>query len=188
MTDNPSPDTLAEGAQLTPADGGGTVGTPALTLAELNKHLGSDFKDAATALKALKDTKDFVGKRKEDIASEVKASLTPTAVLDDALKSDVQALKDRLFYSENPQYKGYEALIKKMGADPATVTDSEEFKAIFEKVKVADEVAQRKSNVPSNARLAQVKTVRDEAIATANSRGSTMEDLALVLARGINAD
>jgi hypothetical protein len=187
MTENPSPETLAETSRTSAADGGGTVESPALTLAELNKQLGSDFKDPSTALRALKDTKDYVGKRKEDIANELRAAVVPQTAPDMATKSDVQALKNQLFYSQNPQYKGYESMINKLGADPAEVVDSPEFKTVFEKVKVADEVAQSKSVVSSNARLSQAKNVMDSAIETANARGSTQEDVALIFARDINA-
>ncbi len=182
MTENLSPETLADGVHVAPADGGGTVESPALTLAELNKYLGSDFKDPQTALKALKDTKDFVGKRKEDIVAEVKNS---SANVDDSLKSEVQSLKRDVFFSQNPQYKGLEAVIAKFGTDPAEVVKSPEFTSVFEKVKVADEVANKKSIVSSNPRLSQSKTVLDEAVTVANARGTTNEDVATVLARGI---
>jgi len=189
MTENLSPETLAGGAVNTPADGGGTVESPALTLVELNKFLGSDFKDTTTALKALKDTKDFVGKRKDDIVAEVRANM-PSANMDDsnALKSEVQSIKKDLFFSQNPQFKGYEALIGRLGADPAEVVKMPEFTSVFDKVKVADEVVNSKSVVSSNARLSQSKTVTDEAIAVANARGSTNEDVATVLARGITEE
>lgn len=187
MTENLSPETLVDGAHVTPANGGGTVESSALTLAELNKHLGSDFKDTATALKALKDTKDFVGKRKDDIVAEVRSSLQPNANVDDTLKHDVQSLKSRLFFSENPQYRGMEAVISKFGTDPAEVVKSPEFTSVFEKVKLADEVSSNKSVVSSNSRLSQSKTVLDEAVNVANARGATNEDVATVLARGIMA-
>jgi len=187
MTENPSPETLADDAHVTSPDGGGTVESPALTLVELNKFLGSDFKDASTALKALKDTKDFVGKRKEDIAAEVKAGLQQTAP-DAATKSDIQALKNQLFYSQNPQYKGYETMINKLGQDPAEVVGSEEFKTVFEKVAKADEVAQSKSVVSSNSRLSQSKSTIDEAVGIANARGTTLEDVATVFATAINKE
>lgn len=186
-----SSDTLAGTAHVDASDGDETVESPALTLAELNKYLGSDFKDAETALKSLKDTKDFVGKRKEDIAAEVKASLEsdmPQEDSTDSLKSDVQSLKDRLFFSENPQFKGYESIIKKMGSDPAEVTSSEEFKTLFEKVKIADEEASKRSVVSSSSRLAETKTTTENAVAIANARGTTTEDVALELVRGIRGN
>lgn len=186
MTENPSPETLVGDAQLTSSNGGGTVESPAVTLAELNKHLGSDFKDPSTALKALKDTKDFVGKRKEDIAAEVRSTLSPQTASTD-LTSKVQSLETQVFYANNPQYKGHEAIINAMGSVPADVVGGEAFKSYFEKAKVADEVAQNRSVVSSNARLSQVKTVNEEAVAITNSRGSTNEDTALVFARAINS-
>ncbi len=184
MNENLSPETLVGDAQLTSSNGGGTVESPALTLVELNKYLGSDFKDTSTALKALKDTKDFVGKRKEDIIAE--AVNTSQQKTDESLKADVQSLKRDLFFSNNPQYKGYETLIEKLGSDPADVVKMEAFTNVFEKVKIADEVGNNKSIVSSNARLSQNKTVIDNAVSVANARGSTQEDVATILAHAIN--
>jgi len=185
MNENLSQETLAGDAQLTSADGGGTVESPALTLAELNKHLGADFKDASTALKALKDTKDFVGKRKEDIANELRATVVSNPS-DVASKSDVQALKNELFYSQNPQYKGHEALLNSISSNPADAVNNPSFKSLFEKAQVADAVANSKSVVSSNNRLSQVKSVMEQAVAVTNSRGSTNEDTALIFASAIN--
>lgn len=182
MTENLSAETLVGEPQLSTSNGGATVESSTLSLADLNKHLGSDFKDSQTALKALKDTKDFVGKRKEDIVAEVKASTN----VDNSLKSDVQALRRDLFFSQNPQYKGLEAVIEKFGNDPAEAVKNPEFASVYEKVKVADEVVNNKSVVSSNSRLSQTKTVIDEAVTVANARGTTNEDVATVLARGIN--
>lgn len=185
MTENLSPETLADGAHVTPADGGGTVETPALTLADLNKQLGADFKDVPTALRALKDTKDYVGKRKEDIAAEVKAGLQQSASVSH-LESDVQSLKNQLFFTSNPQYKDYESLISKLGSDPAEIVNLPEFKDVYEKAVKADEIVSSRSVVSSNARLSQNKTVVDSAIQVANFRGSTGEDVAMTFAQAIN--
>lgn len=181
MENNPSTEPLVGEPQLSSSNGGVTVNSPAITLAELNKHLGSDFKDPQTALKGLKDTKDYVGKRREDIVAEVSS-----ANVDDSLKSEVQSLKRDVFYSQNPQYKGYESLIEKLASNPADAVRLPEFTNVFEKVKVADEVANNKSVVSSNSRLSQTKTVIDEAVMVANARGTTNEDVATVLAKAIN--
>lgn len=187
MTENPSPETLADGAQLTPADGGGTVESSALSLKELNDKLGSNFKDAPTALQALKDTKDFVGKRKEDIAAEVRASLIP-ASSEVASKSDVQDLKNSLFLSENPQLKDYVDTLKAVNPDLAEAVKAPGLQNLLDKAKSADEVVQNRSVVQSNSRLSQAKSVVDQAISVANARGSTGEDVALQFASAINAD
>jgi hypothetical protein len=185
---NPSSDTLAGDAQLTSADGGETVDSGTLTLAELNQFLGTDFKEKDTALKSLKDTKNFVGKRKEDIAAEVRATTAPSPQsTDTALASEVQKLKDELFYTQNPEFKGLRDLITSMGANPAEVVGSEAFKNVFEKVKVADEVETKRSVVSSSPRLAQAKSTLDSAIQVANSQGSGLTDVAETLARGLLA-
>ena len=105
---------------------------------------------------------------------------------DVASKSDVQALKNELFYSQNPQYKDYESLINKMGGNPSEIVQSSEFSTVFEKAKVADEVANTRSVVSSNNRLSQSRTVVDQAVNVANARGTTHEDVALIFAQEIN--
>lgn len=187
MNENPSPETLADATRTSAADGGGTVESPSIKLEDLNKVFGTDFKDAASALRSVKETKDFVGRRKDDIAAELKASMAPAQSPDVELKSQVQNLQEQLFYTQNPQYKGYENVIKAMGSNPADVVGTEVFKGIFEKAKVADEVAQTKSIVASNARLSQSKTVIDEAVNIANARGTTLDQVAVTFAREINA-
>lgn len=184
MTDTLSPDTLADASHVAAADGGGTVVKPALTLEELNATLGSTFKDPSSALRALKDTQSFVGKRKEDIANEVKQSLAPSDV---ASKADVQRLSNELFYSQNPQLKPYQSMINSMGANPAEVVARPEVKEVIEKAAKADEIAQAKSVVSSNSRLSQPSApIVEQAVNVANARGSTNEDVALVFAEAIN--
>lgn len=196
MTQDNSTDQTITGDQGSgSSDGAAAVGS--LTLAELNAHLGKDFKDTPTALKALQDTFSFVGKRKEDIASEVRAELAAKAdgsasdssggSSQGATKSDIQRLETELFYSQNPQYKEYASLISKMGGSPAEVVQMPEFTSVYEKAKVADGVASTRSVVSSNGRLNQTKTVVQEAIAVANTR-ATNDDVATVLARGINEE
>lgn len=197
MTDNNNLATVPGEPQLSSAEGNQNVdSTGTLSLTELNSILGRDFKDKPSALKALKDTQDFVGKRKEDIARELgvtapaassqnSSNASPNG--DVASKSEVNELKNRLFFSENPQLKGYEAIIKRMGSDPAEVVASEEFKTVFEKGQVADEVAQKKSIVSSSARLASNKSHIDEAIQVANATGSA-GSTADVLARAIREE
>lgn len=185
---NPSSETLVGADGNVPAaDGGETVGTDT-TLAELNKILGGNFKDLPSALKAVQDTKAFVGKRKEDIVAEVRKELEPSPQNQTDVLEAVKQLENRLFFSDNPQYKGYESLIAKMGSNPAEVVASEEFKTVFEKVKVADEIENSKSVVHSSPRLAESKTVIDEAINVANSRSSTNEDVAAVFAKDLIAN
>jgi hypothetical protein len=187
MTEDLSTEPLADASLKSAADGGVTVESLAITLADLNAQLGGNFKDTATALKALKDTKDFVGKRKEDIAAEVKASLIPANPPEVASKGDVQELNNRLFLAENPQYKDMVDTLKAIDPNLANAVKAPGIQSLIEKAQKADEVASNKSVVASNSRLSQVKSVVEQAVAVTNARGSTNEDTALVFASAINA-
>jgi len=186
MTEDLSTEPLADASLKSAADGGVTVESLAITLADLNAQLGGNFKDTATAL-ALKDTKDFVGKRKEDIAAEVKASLIPANPPEVASKGDVQELNNRLFLAENPQYKDMVDTLKAIDPNLANAVKAPGIQSLIEKAQKADEVASNKSVVASNSRLSQVKSVVEQAVAVTNARGSTNEDTALVFASAINA-
>lgn len=195
MLDTHTVETLPGDAHVTSPDGvAAAVSSDALTLDELNRRLGKEFPDVQSAMKALTDTFSYVGKKKEDIAAEVRRELsanipqTPAPASQDNAK--IQSLETRLFYTENPQYKGYEALINSMGGEknPAEVVNSDVFKDVFSKVKAADASDSRRSVVTSSPHLAQAKSVTDEAVRVANARGSTVDDVALALARGINEE
>ncbi len=164
----------------THVDAGGEQSAVAetLSLAEINSTLGKDFKDKATALKSLRDTQSYVGKKID--------AVSPAPAVDNSLKSEVDSLKEQVFYASHPELKGHESIIKAMGSNPAEVVEGEAFKTYFEKAKVADEVANQKSVVSSNSRLSQSKTVLDEGVQMANARGTTGEDVATVFARAIN--
>lgn len=57
-----TPETLSDGSQLNPADGGGAdQNTGSISLADLSKVLGKEFPDVETALKSVKDTYSYVG-------------------------------------------------------------------------------------------------------------------------------
>ena len=174
--DNLTPDTLPGGTHVEPSGGQEAV-ADTLSLAELNQYLGKDFKDKATALKAVKDTFSFVGKKQETTAS---ATVSPE------LEAQVQSLKEEVFYSQHPEYSEYRSIIKKMGGNPSEVVGTDEFKLLFEKVKVADDVQKKQSVVSSNSRVAAPSTYRQEAVTIANAAGTTGEDLAGYFAKQIN--
>lgn len=193
MEDNLTGSTLTDASRTSAAAGETAVDSSTLSLTELNQYLGKDFKDTATALKALKDTQSFVGKREADIEAGVRARLAadvstavPTEEMN-ALKSQVRSLTEQTFYANNPQYKGYEALIRSMGADPAEVVGNEVFKDIFAKGQVADQVAQTKSVVSSSGRVASNTNATQEAVRVANA-GRSGADVADVLARSIREE
>ncbi len=196
-TDNNPSSTVPDESQLNSAEGAENVGsTDTLSLSELSSYLGKSFTDKTTALKALKDTQSFVGKRKEDIEKEVRASLATSSSqntsnasqnVDGVSKAEFKSLQDQLFFTSNPQFKGYESIIRRMGDNPAEVVELEEFKTIFENGKVAGEVAQRKSIVSSNSRLGQTQQSTTEAVRVANATRSTQQT-AEALVKGIREE
>ena len=157
--DNITSETLDESSQLNDAsveqavENSPEVPTPeTLSLKEINDLLGKDFKDKGTALKAVKDTFSYVGKKREDIAKEV---LGNSQV--ESLTREMKQLKENAFYDKNPELESYRPLIQKLGDNPADVIGSPEFKAIYEKAKGYDESAKMKTVLQSSPRLASVR-------------------------------
>lgn len=179
---NPSP-TVPGGTHVEPSVGGENVDAT-LSLADINKTLGRDYKDVPSALAALKETYSFVGKAPK--APEVQPTSTATNDAPPAAsKADVDALKVELFFSKHPEYEAHRSLIAKMGGEPSEVVGSTEFKEVFEKVKVADEVSRQRSVVSSNSRLSQTKTATDEAVRVANASGGSVDEVANTLAQAV---
>lgn len=148
-------DALADEPQLSPAAADGAVSNEPkpendMTLTELNTLLGKDFKDKATALKSVKDTYSYVGKRKEDIIKEVGGSNEDTA-------KEIKEIKENLFFKDNPQFQPYRNVMARMGSNPAEVAELPEFKDIFTKASGYDNDQKLKSVLQSNPRLAQTK-------------------------------
>lgn len=77
MEDSITPETISEGSQLNPADGGGAVSTGSISLDVLKEALGKEFKDQDTALKSIKDTFSYVGSQAKyrETISRVSAAL-----------------------------------------------------------------------------------------------------------------
>jgi DNA uptake protein ComE-like DNA-binding protein len=178
--ENLTDDSLSDDTHVESADGESAVSNAdTFSLSELNSSLGKTFKDKDSALKAVKDTFSFVGKR-----TETQAQSTPAVDTNAASKEELQTLKKELFFSTHPQFKDQRALIESLG-DPAEVVERPEIKALFEKVKVADDIEQKKSVVHSSPHLAQTSDAIDKAIQVANATGSK-EMTADILATAIN--
>lgn len=152
--DNNTLDALGDESQLNSAPAEGTVSNESnqetLTLSEMNELLGKNFKDKATALKSVKDTYSYVGKRKEDIAKEVGGNTAEIA-------TELKTIKDNMFFDKNPDYTPYRKAMERMGTNPVEVANSPEFKEIFDKAKGFDDSQKLKSVLVSNPRLAQTK-------------------------------
>lgn len=156
-------------AHVTPSDAQVAVGSEsqsgdALTLAELNQHLGKNFTSKEAALKSFKDTFSFVGTRREDIEKEV---LSKVATKDEtsAMAQELATIRKEMFYKDNPEYNdpNMRTLIDKLGGNPAEVVQSAEFKAVFEKVKGFDETQKLRTVLDSNPRLASSRDALQKA-------------------------
>lgn len=131
----------------------------ALSLNELNSYLGKNFTSKESALKSLKDTFSYVGKKTEDI----KPNIDPNQFISrDQYETD-------MFYSRNAEYSTPEvrevidAMAKAKGISPKDVVASDSFKAVFSKVKGYDESLSLKTVLETNPRLASTRDAFTEA-------------------------
>ncbi len=141
-----------------PAGTGPIADAGALSLSELNSYLGKTYPDKETALKSLKDTFSYVGKKME-AAQPQPASIPPEVA------QQLRELKNENFYTKNPQYDTpeYREVIGKMGENPAEVVGTSAFKGIFEKAAGYDKIQKTKTVLESNPRIGQVRNKMSEA-------------------------
>lgn len=145
----------------------------------LSKELGKEFKDDESALKAVKDTFSYVGKKQDQVKNEVKKELQIDEVVQNVANEN-KLMRQELFYLKNKEYDTPEVreFIQETGKDPADVVNSESFKKIFDKVK-GYEKAQESANVlKSNSKTRSDDHV--EKLSKAQSTGRP-EDWAKVL-------
>ncbi len=139
-------------------DGGENV-EPSISLADLNEKLGKEFKDVDSAVKSLKDTQSYVGKKIEK--AEPKEDPTVKEQLDNLQGQ----LNDSNFYRENPDYDNEETrkLIVALGGKPEEVVEGDVFKSTFEKISAYDKSQASKSVLHNSSRLGQATTKIDDA-------------------------
>ena len=187
MPDNITDGTLPDASQLNAPDGTPTVDTTSqpsqplvnnddkLSLDEINKFLGKDFKSKETALKSFKDTFSYVGKKKEDIEREILSNNQTSA-----LESQIKQIRQDMFYKDNPDYAPYKGLIQKIGGDPSEVVNLPEFKDIFEPAKGFKESQKLKTVLESNSRISSQRDILTKANEAMNSGNrSEAESLAV---------
>lgn len=144
-----------------------------LSLEELNQHLGKNFPDRDTALKSLKDTFSYVGKKKEDIAKEIGVETKLSSV-----EQELAKLRKDMWFKDNPDHAPYRAIIEKMG-NPQDVINSEEYKQIFSKAKGYDDLQSKRTVLESNPRIAASRDTMAKA-SEALQKGKTSEGGQLV--------
>ena len=162
---NNTDETLADVEGTPTADGGANVEKPLREV--IGGTLNREFKTDEDALKAIKETQDFVGKRDEDIRKEIKASYTEKteeaqATVERLAKLEAE-VKNSSFYNDHPEYKEHKDLIAKFGENPSEVIASDDFKKVYEPLKAYQENEQSKSVLHSNPRLGKANDKITEA-------------------------
>lgn len=157
-----------------------------LSLAELNRLTGKQFPTKESALKSITDTFSYVGKKREDVAREVKAEMSASDVTE-KLARELEEMRRERFFDRNPKYAepSVRKLIERLGGSPEQVVDSEEFKAVFEKVSGYDESQKLKTVLGSNPRIASSRDSLAKAREIASARGEASEEVGSLVANAV---
>lgn len=160
-TNEPQP----TGADVTP-EGGAEAGLDAvetatnpestadvsnLSLEDLNKALGKDFKTKDAALSSLREAQRTLSQKQQELAQ-----LKETGGSDDRIAALEKEVHNANFYSEHPELKPYKAVISSLGSDPEAVLADPQKKEVLDKLIAHDEADKSKSVLMSNPRLGQV--------------------------------
>lgn len=149
-----------------------------LSLDELNTILGKKFSSKESALKSIKDTYGFVGKRKQDAKEEIsKEDFIP--------RSEFETI---LFYDKNPDVAKHREVIdayaKANGISAREASEVPALKSLIEKASGFEKTESLKTVMTSSPKLKQIKSLKEQAAAAAN-RGdtATAEKLAMQMMR-----
>jgi hypothetical protein len=141
-----------------------------LSLDELNETLGKQFKDKDSAIKAIKDTFSYVGKKVEQVESELKNNGFISK----------RELEEVLFYRDNPEFNAHKDIIdayaNKFGISPKEAVKSEALSNLLAKAQKADSYESNQSVIESNPRLVASRSSLDKARDLAMSRATDQRD------------
>lgn len=143
----------ADGTEAKPADA-----PEALTLEQVNKLTGRDFKDLESAEKGMKDTFEYVGKAgqvKKDLETELEGLKSGKEGDSQKVLDRMAAVEEELFFNSRPEVNRDVAKMvsKAKGLSLTEVIEDDSYKELAEKIKTADETEQAKSVLQSNPRL-----------------------------------
>ena len=144
--------------------------------------LGKTFETDEMALKSIKDTQSYVGKRVEDIKAEIEQKPAEKPIE----KSDFvsrEEFEESNFYAKNSEYEPYKNIVnsfKEDGKSLSEIVKSDNFKEIYDKVKSYDETQKTKSVLQSNPRLSSASDKMTQAKeATEKGNSDKAADLAV---------
>lgn len=157
-----TPETLPEDGGQGAVDGDETVATGEpvsvdnLTLEEINSHLGKDFPTKAEALKSIKDTYSFVGKKQEDFTNSLQERGYMTE----------EQFKNEMFLKDNPQHAENAEILKAIAKDKKLTLEAaaktEGYSKLVEASAKYKELAESQSVMDSSPRLAEAKEEVDK--------------------------
>jgi len=172
--ENITSEALPDESQLNSADASETVEPKetlsdsqlrGLSLDELNESLGKQFKDKDSAIKAIKDTFSYVGKKVDQVEEDLKTKGFISK----------RELEEVLFYRDNPDYQANKDIIdayaSKFGISPAEAVKSEALSGLLAKAQKADSYESNQSVIESNPRLVATKSNLDKARDMAFKKG-----------------
>jgi len=179
--ENTTLDTLADESLESSTDGDEAVSEDVteeevkdLSLEDINKTLGKEFPTKEAALKSIKDTFSYVGKKKETIAEEVKPD-TAGFVTKEQYEADV-------FFAQNNDLSDVRSIIEaKAKADSISVSEAskaEDVQKIVSAVKSQSESEDSKNVLESNSRISDKDSDYQKDFVKATATGDWSEFLA----------
>lgn len=145
-----------------------------LSLEDLNQTLGKNFSSKDEALKSIKDTFGYVGKKQEDVSKDLKEQGYMTK----------QEFENELFYRDNPEHANNKDILdsiaktKQISLSEAAKTES--YNKLFEGASNFEKEQSKKSVLETNPKLAHVedrqKTVQE--LSQAGSRDAAAREAA----------
>jgi len=141
-----------------------------LSLDELNETLGKQFKDKDSAIKAIKDTFSYVGKKVDQVEAELKNNGFISK----------RELEEVLFYRDNPEYAAnrdiIDAYAAKFGVSAREAVKVDALSNLLAKAQKADSYENSQSVIESNPRLVASRSNLDKARDLAMSKNSEQRD------------
>jgi len=148
-------DALTEGSELSSP----VAPESAKSVAQvLNETLGKQFPDDATALKAVKDTFSWVGRKTSP--EIISPTPEPKQEIDTSKFVDRETYVRDMFYERNPEYRTAQKLIdsyvKANGITHQEAVNDEALKSVLDSVKGYNDIQSNKSVLESNPRLGAI--------------------------------
>ena len=145
-----------------------------LSLDELNDSLGKQFKDKESAIKAIKDTFSYVGKKVDQVEEDLRTKGFISK----------RELEETLYYRDNPELNTHRDIIDayatKFNITPQEAVKSEALSGLLAKAQKADSYESNQSVIESNPRLVASRSNLDKARELSNRKGGREQAEALV--------